>query len=181
MLFYASQCSFKDFICLFFREVKGERERGRNINMWLPLVHPLLGAWPAKQAYALDWESNWLHFDSQTTTQSLSHTSLGNHVVFIVNIVSRDQQCSLNMCCKKYVVAENSSNFLQTGLLTFIPGARGRYSGSPWAMTLDFRKKAWTAACDHKRYYRNQQTVFPKIRGIYKINVCKHLFDFSCF
>ena len=30
---------------------KGERER--NINVWLPLVHPLLGTWPAIQACAL--------------------------------------------------------------------------------------------------------------------------------
>ena len=33
------------------------RERGRegegNINVWLPLVHPLLGTWPATQACAL--------------------------------------------------------------------------------------------------------------------------------
>ena len=30
-----------------------ETERERNINMWLPLVRPLLGIWPATQACAL--------------------------------------------------------------------------------------------------------------------------------
>ena len=30
-----------------------EKERERNINVWLPLTHPLLGTWPATQACAL--------------------------------------------------------------------------------------------------------------------------------
>ena len=47
-----------DFTYLFFREWKGEKERRRNINVWLPLVHPLLGTWPATQACAVDRESN---------------------------------------------------------------------------------------------------------------------------
>ena len=36
-------------ILFIFREGK----RGRNINVWLPLVHPLLGIWPATQAWSL--------------------------------------------------------------------------------------------------------------------------------
>ena len=32
--------------------VKGGREE-RNISVWLPLAHPLLGTWPATQACAL--------------------------------------------------------------------------------------------------------------------------------
>ena len=47
---------FKDFI--YFREKGREREWERNINVWMPLVLPLLGTWPATQARALDWESN---------------------------------------------------------------------------------------------------------------------------
>ena len=42
-----------NFLNLFLE--KGERrekERG-NINVWLPLVHPLLGTWPITQACAL--------------------------------------------------------------------------------------------------------------------------------
>ena len=40
-------------------------ERERNINVWLPLVCPLLENWPTTQACALDWESNWWPLGSQ--------------------------------------------------------------------------------------------------------------------
>ena len=55
-----------------FREKgrEGEREREGNINVWLPLVCPLLGTWPATEACALTWESNQWTFGSQTSTQS---------------------------------------------------------------------------------------------------------------
>ena len=34
------------------REEEREKERVSNINVWLPLAHPLLGTWPATQACA---------------------------------------------------------------------------------------------------------------------------------
>ena len=41
----------KDFIYLLLeRGVGREKERERNINVWLPVAHPLLGTWPAAQA-----------------------------------------------------------------------------------------------------------------------------------
>ena len=40
------------------REGERKKEKGRNIIVWLPLAHPLLGTWPANQACTLDWESN---------------------------------------------------------------------------------------------------------------------------
>ena len=45
---------FKGFIYLFLErgEVK-EKEREKNINVWLPLMWPLLGTWPTTQACAL--------------------------------------------------------------------------------------------------------------------------------
>ena len=44
----------KDFIYLLLERREGrEKERERNINVWLPLMHPLLGTWPATQAYVL--------------------------------------------------------------------------------------------------------------------------------
>ena len=47
---------FKGFIYLFLERGEGkEKKRERNINVWLHLVHPLLGTWPATQAWALDW------------------------------------------------------------------------------------------------------------------------------
>ena len=50
--FYFYLYNFKDFIHLFFERGR-EGERERNINVWLPLVHPLLGTWPKTQACAL--------------------------------------------------------------------------------------------------------------------------------
>ena len=49
---------FKKRFYFFLDRGEGrEKERERNINVWLPLIHPLLGTWPATQARALDWES----------------------------------------------------------------------------------------------------------------------------
>ena len=49
-----NQYFVKDFIYLFLDRGEGrEKERERSINVWLPLVRPLLGIWPATQAWAL--------------------------------------------------------------------------------------------------------------------------------
>ena len=43
---------FKDLIYLFLDRGEGrEKEKEKNINVWLPLTSPLLGTWPATQAY----------------------------------------------------------------------------------------------------------------------------------
>ena len=44
----------KDFIYFFLDRGEGrEKERERNIRVWLPLTRPPLGTWPATQACAL--------------------------------------------------------------------------------------------------------------------------------
>ena len=44
----------EDFIYLFLERGEGrEKERERNINVWLPVTHPLLGTWPTTQACAV--------------------------------------------------------------------------------------------------------------------------------
>ena len=43
----------KDSIYFIFRGKRREKDRERNINVWLPLTLPLLGSWPATQAFAL--------------------------------------------------------------------------------------------------------------------------------
>ena len=43
----SSNILFKRFYLFIFRERRREGERERNINLWLPLVCPLLGTWPA--------------------------------------------------------------------------------------------------------------------------------------
>ena len=45
---------FLRFYLFIFLEREGrEKERERNINVWLPLMCPLLGTWPTTQACAL--------------------------------------------------------------------------------------------------------------------------------
>ena len=45
---------FKDFIYLFLETGEGrEKEKKRNINVWLPLMWPPLGTWPSTQTCAL--------------------------------------------------------------------------------------------------------------------------------
>ena len=70
--FLLQKSFFKDFIYLFFRERRREGEnRKRNINVWLPLTCPLLGTWPATQAYAPTGNRIRL------APNPLSHTSQG--------------------------------------------------------------------------------------------------------
>ena len=46
------------YLFYFFREKRRERGReGENINVWVPLTHPLLGTWSSTQACALT--GNW--------------------------------------------------------------------------------------------------------------------------
>ena len=62
--------SFKDFVYLFLNR-REEKERGKNINVWLTLACPLLGTWPATQARSPDWESNQQPFGLQAGAQSI--------------------------------------------------------------------------------------------------------------
>ena len=58
-LVYQSNISFKIILFMYFLEREGkEKERERNINVLLPLTHPMLGSWFGTQACALDWELN---------------------------------------------------------------------------------------------------------------------------
>ena len=61
---------FKNILFILFLE-RGEgreKERERNINVWLSLAHPLLGIWPTTQARVPNWESNQQTFGSQAGT-----------------------------------------------------------------------------------------------------------------
>ena len=65
-------CFFKkDFIYLFLERGEGrEKERERNINVWLPLTHPQLGDLACNPGICPDWESNWRPLGFQAGTQS---------------------------------------------------------------------------------------------------------------
>ena len=70
---------FKTLFIYFQIEGKGGRKKERIINVRLPLTHPLLGIWPATQACALHWESNWPPFGSQSHAQSTESHQPGLH------------------------------------------------------------------------------------------------------
>ena len=64
-------------ILFIFRGVRREKERERNIRMWLPLVGPLLGTWPATQACALTGNRTSDLLVCRWVLNPLSHTSQG--------------------------------------------------------------------------------------------------------
>ena len=70
----------KDFIYLFLER---EKERERNINVWLPLVHPLLGTWPATQACVLTRNGTSDPLVRRRVLNPLSHTSQGSMGTFM--------------------------------------------------------------------------------------------------
>ena len=65
---------FEDFIYLF---LEGKRERERNINVWLPLLHPQLGSWPTTQACTLTGNRTGNPLLHRSALNSLCHTNQG--------------------------------------------------------------------------------------------------------
>ena len=57
------------------REEGREKERERNINVWLPLLSPQLGIWPATQVCALTGNRTSNTLVHRLTLNPLSHTS----------------------------------------------------------------------------------------------------------
>ena len=84
--------SYKDFIPLFFeRREGGEKERERNINVWLPLMRPPLGTWPATQACALTGNRTCNPLVCRLALHPLSHTSGGQ----VYRISNSDRYCRI--------------------------------------------------------------------------------------
>ena len=67
---------FLDFIYLFLERVR-EGEREGNVNVWLPLEHPLLGTWPTTQACALIGTGTSNPLVLRSALNPLSHISQG--------------------------------------------------------------------------------------------------------
>ena len=66
------------FIYLLLERGQGrEEERERNINVWLPLTHPLLGTWSTTQACALTGNRTGNNLVCRLVLNPLSHTSQG--------------------------------------------------------------------------------------------------------
>ena len=76
------------FILFLDREEGKEKERERNVNVWLPLVCPLLGAWPATQACALTGNQTGYTLVLRPVLHSLSHTSQGWRLSFMIHLMN---------------------------------------------------------------------------------------------
>ena len=73
----------KDFIYLFLERVEGkEKERERNIIVWLLLMPPTLGTWPAIQACALSGNPTSDPLVHRPVLNPLSYTSQGTFNFF---------------------------------------------------------------------------------------------------
>ena len=70
-----------------FRERIWEGEREGNINVWQPVMHPLLGTWPATQACALTGNGTSHPLVHRPALNPLSHTSQG----YLYNILKNNQ------------------------------------------------------------------------------------------
>ena len=78
----------KDFTYLFLEREEGEeKERERNINVWLPLVCPLLGTWPAVQGCDLTGNRTSDPLVCRPALIPLRHTSLGLITTLNVNVL----------------------------------------------------------------------------------------------
>ena len=73
---------FLIFYSLTSRKRGREGQRERNINMWLPPAHPLLGTWPAAQACALTGDRTGDPLVHRPVLNPLSHTSQGSSYYF---------------------------------------------------------------------------------------------------
>ena len=62
-----------------------EKEREKNINVWLSLAHPLLGTWPTTQASALTGNQTSDPLVGRLALNPLSHTSQDTRFFLIGN------------------------------------------------------------------------------------------------
>ena len=69
----------KDFIYLFSERGGREKERDRNINVWLLLERPLLGTWHTTQACAPMRNPTSNALVHRLALNPLSHTSQGKN------------------------------------------------------------------------------------------------------
>ena len=78
---FPSLSTFSLRIYLFISRERGrEKERGKNINVWLPLARPLLGTWPKACALTGNQTSNPLV--RRPALNPLSHTTKGPFHIF---------------------------------------------------------------------------------------------------
>ena len=80
MLFF-----FFKILFIFLERGEGrDKEMERNINVWLPLTHPLLGTWPATQACGLTGNGTRDLSVCRPALNPLSLTCQGIHYVILM-------------------------------------------------------------------------------------------------
>ena len=70
------------FLRIFLKTLfldRGEKERERNIHVWLPLLHPQLGTWSTTQACALTGNGTSDPLVHRPALNTLSHTTQGTN------------------------------------------------------------------------------------------------------
>ena len=75
---------FRLFIYLFLERGERREKEERNINVWLPLVCPLLGTWTAIQASALTENQTGDSLVCRPALNPLGHTSQGLDCIFLL-------------------------------------------------------------------------------------------------
>ena len=70
------------FFLRFYLFIFREKEKERNIHVWLPLVCPLLETWPTIQVCALTRNGTGDPLVSRPALDPQNHTSQGQSVVF---------------------------------------------------------------------------------------------------
>ena len=68
---------FKKKLFIFRERVREGETEGENINVWVPLMCPLLGTWPETQACALTGNQTGDPLVRRLALNALSHTSQG--------------------------------------------------------------------------------------------------------
>ena len=73
---------FKDHLLFLDRGEGREKERERNVSVWLPLMCPPLGTWPVTQARALPGNRTGDPLVCRPELNPVSHTSQGQNLFF---------------------------------------------------------------------------------------------------
>ena len=87
--FQPNSIYFLGFIYLFLERGEGkEKEREKKINVWLPLMRPLLGIWSTTQACALIGNQTGDPLVHRPMLNPLSYTSQGQIPIFVMHIMA---------------------------------------------------------------------------------------------
>ena len=105
-----------DFI-YFYRQGK-EKERERNINVWLSLAWPPLWTWPATQACALTGNRTSNPLVRRPAFNSLSYTSQG--CIRILNHINQDGYISQEEFISKKRKLHSRENTILSKLLNIL-------------------------------------------------------------